>query len=61
MRNDTTLRIEAMDVLIQKLGELDTERFIRIVKADNFDYTEWRKNLWDDKDIEDIHDMGKAL
>lgn len=60
MRNETVLRVEAMDVLIQQLGELDTERFICIVKSDDFDYTEWRKNLWRDKSIEEIHAMGKA-
>jgi len=58
MRTDTVLRVEAMDVLIKGLGEVDAERFITIVKSDNFNYTEWRRNLWKGKNIDDIHRMA---
>lgn len=58
MRTDVSLRVEAMDVLIERFGEIDAERFIKIVKTDNFDYTQWRKNLWADKSIEEIHKMA---
>jgi hypothetical protein len=45
MRTDTILRVDAMNVLIENLGEVDAERFISIVKSDNFDYTKWQRNL----------------
>ena len=55
MRTDNIVRLDAMDALISKLGEVDTERFIVMVKRDTFDYTEWQRNLWRDKSIEEIH------
>ena len=60
MRTDNVLRLEAIDVLINTLGEVDTERFISMVKRDTFDYTEWQRNLWADKSIEEIHEMATA-
>jgi hypothetical protein len=61
MRTDTILRVEAMNALIENLGELDAERFISIVKADNFDYTKWQRNLWKDKTIDEIYKMAKEF
>jgi hypothetical protein len=58
MRTETALKIEAMDVLLKTFGALETERFITSIKSDNFDYTEWRKNLWSDKTIEEVHKMA---
>ncbi|MDR0639634.1 MAG: hypothetical protein LBG27_12165 [Spirochaetaceae bacterium] len=61
MRTDTALRQDAMNVLIENLGEVDAERFISIVKSDNFDYTKWQRNLWKDKTIDEIFNMAKAF
>jgi len=56
MKTDAALRVEAMETLISRLGEVDAERFVTIIKTDNFDYTQWRQGLWADKSLEDIHD-----
>jgi hypothetical protein len=45
MRTDTEIKTQAFEALYQKLGSLETEKFIAIIKRDSFDYTEWRKNL----------------
>jgi len=58
MRTETVLKIEAMDLLLKTFGVLETERFISSIKSNNFDYTEWHKNLWKDKSIEEIHQMA---
>jgi len=55
MRTDTLVRVDAMNALVSTLGEVDAERFIVMVKRDTFDYTEWRRSLWNDKSIEEIH------
>jgi hypothetical protein len=47
-----------MDVLIDKLGEVDAERFISIIKSDTFDCTEWQRNLWKGKSIDEIYAMA---
>ena len=55
MKTDSVLRHEAIDVLMRTLGAVDTERFISMVKRDAFDYTEWRRGLWNDMTIEEIY------
>ena len=54
MRTDSTLRYEAMDVLMRTFGPVDAERFISMIKRDTFDYTEWRCGLWNDMTIEEV-------
>ena len=58
MKTDQIVRIEAIDVLIATLGTVDTERFISMVKRDTFDYTEWQREHWSDKSIEEIHALA---
>ena len=55
MRTDGVLRYEAMEALLQVLGEVDAERFISMVKRDTFDYTEWRRKLWKNMTIDDVY------
>ena len=58
MRTEAVLKMEAMDLLLKTFGVLETERFITSIKSNNFDYTEWQKNLWNDKSIEELHEMA---
>jgi hypothetical protein len=58
MRTETVLKVEVIDLLIKTFGVLETERFIFCIKNDNFDYTEWHKNLWKDRNIKEIHKMA---
>jgi len=58
LKSETTLRLEAMNILVEKLGIVDAERFIDFVKRDNFDYTEWQRDLWEDKTIDEINEMA---
>ena len=55
MKSEIALRTEAMDILVKKLGLVDAERFIATIKKDSFDYTEWRRDLYKDKTIDDIY------
>lgn len=45
--------------MFDKLGVVEMERFIALLKRDNFDYTEWRKGLWEDLSVEEL--SGKAM
>ena len=58
MRTETVLKMEAIDLLLKTFGALETERFIASIKNNNFDYTEWHKNLWNDKTIEEVHELA---
>jgi hypothetical protein len=58
MRTDNIVRVDAINVLLANLGEVDTERFISMIKRDTFDYTEWQRNLFKGQSIEEIHAMA---
>ena len=55
MRTDSVIRYEAMELLLQNFGMVDSARFVTMVKRDAFDYTEWRRDLWDDMTIGEVH------
>ena len=55
IKSENALRAAAMKLLIEGLGAINAERFIHCVKTDRFDYTEWQRDLWKDKTIEEIH------
>jgi hypothetical protein len=58
---ETVLRKNAIDILLRELGVLNTERFISSIKNNSFDYTEWQKDLWKGKSIEEIHQKATAF
>lgn len=63
---DTELRINGITALIAALGEVQAERFISLVLREPFDYTQWQRQLWQDKSLEELstmamrHKQGKA-
>jgi hypothetical protein len=61
MKNDTLIRIEGMEALMKKLGLVEAERFIMLLKREPFDYTQWRENQFNDKSIETIFAEAAAL
>ncbi|MDR1533595.1 MAG: hypothetical protein LBU64_00635 [Planctomycetota bacterium] len=60
MKADAIVRLEAIDALIDKLGEVDAERFVQMIKKENFDYTRWRDSLWPGKSVDEIHEQAIA-
>lgn len=54
MRTDTLIKKDGFDAIFEKLDLVEAERFIALIKRDNFDYTEWRKNLWEDMSPEEL-------
>ena len=60
IKSDTVLRVEAMKILMEAIGSINTDRFINSIKADHFDYTKWQENLWKNESIEEIHQKASA-
>lgn len=60
MKTDTIIRCEGMKALREKLGLVEAERFIVLIRRENFDYTEWQRDLWKDKSIDDIFNAARA-
>ncbi len=54
MRTDTEIIYDAYNLLTSAMDILEIERFIMLVKRDNFDYSEWRKDLWENLSIEEL-------
>jgi hypothetical protein len=61
MKTDTVIRNEGMNILIKKLGLIETERFIMLIQKETFDYTKWQENLFDDMTIEEIYNNAAKL
>jgi len=58
MRTDRVLRTDAMNLLVKGLGEVEAERFIYLMKREDFDYTEWQRDLWADKSIDEVYKLA---
>lgn len=47
--------VELMDAgfacLVERLGIVDAERFVAMIKRDSFDYTLWRREYFDKMDL----------
>ena len=54
MRTSDEIKVAAYEALIEKLGILDTEKFIALVQREPFDYTEWQRNLFSKKSALEI-------
>jgi len=61
IKSENSLRVSGMKLLIEGLGTINAERFINCVKNEHFDYTEWQRDLWKDKDIEEIHQAAASF
>jgi hypothetical protein len=57
--NEAVLRKTAMQVLIDRFGIIDTERFVSSLNREPFDYTVWQRDLWDDKTVDEIFHLAQ--
>ena len=46
-RTDAIVKVDGMKVLLERLGKVDTERFISLIIREPFDYTKWQEGLFD--------------
>jgi len=59
MSTDAVIRTEGMNALIERLGMVEAERFVMLIRKDSFDYTKWRENLFDDLSLEELSQKAK--
>jgi len=57
---NTVLRNVGFKILIDKLGNVDAEKFIALLIKEPFDYTEWQKEILDDMTISEISEKAMA-
>ncbi len=58
MRSDFEICDEGLKILFSGMDSLEVEKFIILIKQDKFDYTEWRKTLWENQSLEEICTKG---
>ena len=51
---DTILEDKVIRHLISNFGIIETERFISIIIKDQFDYTKWQSDLFDDISVSEL-------
>lgn len=49
-----------INYLIEKLGTVETERFISIIIRERSDYTKWRQKYFDNVTSEEFNDAAAA-
>lgn len=59
MITDNEIRVNGMQSLINTLGEVQAERFIALIKRENFDYTKWQRNLFKDLSVEELNQQAE--
>ena len=59
--NDTILLDTGMKILIEKLGNVDAEKFISLVIKEPFDYTKWQTSLYQGMTIDEISARAMEL
>jgi len=54
MPTNAEIKKKGLKVLIENLGDVDAEKFIRLLKQEPFDYTTWQNALWENKSVKQI-------
>ena len=49
MLTDTEIKKKGFKVLVENLGDINAEKFIRLISKEPFDYTLWQSTLWKDE------------
>ena len=61
IQNATTdaIMVAGMNCLMEKLGVVEAEMFLAMIRENTFDYTEWRRdNLWQGMSIDEIFQLA---
>jgi hypothetical protein len=54
MRSNAVVKDEGMRALAERLGLVDAERFVTLLRREPFDYTEWRRDLYKDVPLDEF-------
>jgi hypothetical protein len=58
--NDTILKQEGLRALAERLGLVNAERFITLLRREPFDYTQWQRTLFKDVPLDQFLDAATA-
>jgi hypothetical protein len=60
MSTDTEVRIRGLRALVEALGTVEAERFITLILREPFDYTQWQRQLWAERSVDEISKAAMA-
>jgi len=58
MYTEMALRDKGMKILVNKLGQVEAERFISLIIREPFDYTEWQRDLFNDMSVKELSNIA---
>ena len=58
MLTDTEIKKKGFKVLVENLGDINAEKFIRLISKEPFDYTLWQSTLWKDEPVEQVSEKA---
>lgn len=60
MTSDMEIMDRGISCLLEKLGVVETERFIAVINRERFDYTKWQRKKFDGMSSEEFNDAAVA-
>ncbi len=60
MRTDSDIKQEGFNALAEKLDIIEVERFFMLINKEKFDYTKWRKNLFENLSVDELSNRAMA-
>jgi hypothetical protein len=58
MLTDTEIKKKGFRALIEKLGDVDAEKFIKLLSKEPFDYTLWQSTLWEEQSVKQLSEKA---
>ena len=52
--SESELTAKCLNTLFDTVGPAEAERFVYIMNRDNFDYTEWQKNMFANETLDSL-------
>lgn len=58
MSTEEEIKQRGMKALLKELGDVDTEKFIKMLIREPFDYTKWQRDLWTGMDVDQLSEKA---
>jgi hypothetical protein len=58
MLTDTEIKRKGFRALIEKLGDVNAEKFIQLLSKEPFDYTLWQSTLWEEESVKQVSEKA---
>lgn len=60
MISDMEIMDRGINCLLEKLGVIETERFIAVINKEKFDYTKWQRRRFDNMGSDEFNEAAVA-